>query len=469
MKNNIRFLSVLIALSLLFSGCTPSEPSESVPEESLTETELDVGTDDSLLLEYFESLSDGKAYFSAASKDRNTYNAPIILTAASESAEHLCDHSECDVPDAMNPNIINCKNRYAGGTVIGNYAYSVGITFEKWGDESTYKYKFYSTHLSDDKSGLAKQIDEMDIDIPYLDYVYRFCGNDLFFIPRPPSDNFPVRPTIAYRLDLSLYIGGEPAFVEYEGLTGSFNPLYTESDGRVYCVKTSDEEMLHYTGLYVFDPESKEPCALLENMDMLYKVQMYPGLGDSIVLYTLELSTECKKGYELWQYTIVESDGTVKYKKTLRAREVLDFAVAGDSIYALMNLESGPKVLNSGNYTFYDYTGSRVYEAPLFDGEFKSVWRDTDCVIYGYTMFNIASKKSAGGASVPIYNYAITETLFDGFVISSMKYTDKRLAHTYILFDVSGDDIAVRYVKGNDSSGISVKTSYSNGMSYFGW
>ena len=469
MKNKIRFLSVLIALSLLFSGCTPSEPSESVPEESLTETELDVGTDDSRLLEYFESLSDGKAYFSAASKDRKTYNAPIVLTAYSESAEHLCDHSECNVPDATNPNIINCKNRYAGGTVIGNYAYSVGITFEKWGDESTYKYKFCSTHLSDDKSGLAKQIDEMDIDIPYLDYVYRFCGNDLFFIPRLPSDNFPVRPTIAYRLDLSSYIGGSPAFVEYEGFTGAFSPLYTEPDGRVYCVKTSDEEMLHYTGLYVFDPEGKEPCALLENMDMLYKVQMYPGLGDSIVLYTLELSTECKKGYELWQYTIVESDGTVKYQKTLRAREVLDFAVSGDSIYALLNLESEPRVLNSGSYTFYDHTGSRVYEAPLFEGEFECVWQDIDCVIYGYTMFNLASKKSAGGASVPIYNYAITETLFDGFVISSMKYTDKRLAHTYILFDVSGDEIAVRYVKGNDSSGISVKTSYSNGMSYFGW
>jgi len=174
-------------------------------------------------------------------------------------------------------------------------------------------------------------------------------------------------------------------------------------------------------------------------------------------------------GYELWQYTILESNGTVKYKNTLRAREVLDFAVSGDSIYALLNLESEPRVLNSGSYTFYDYTGSRVYEAPLFEGEFECVWQDTDCVIYGYTMFNMASKNSAGGASVPTYNYAITETLFDGFVISSMKYTDKRLDHTYILFDVSGEELTVRYVKGNDSSGISVKTSYSNGMSYFGW
>lgn len=469
MKNKVRLFAALITISLLFSGCITVEPSESTPEESLTEPKLDVGTDDSRLLEYFESLSDGKAYFSAASKDRKTYNAPIIITADSESAEHLCDHSECNAPDAMNPNIINCKNRYAGGMVIGNYAYSVGIAFEKWGDENTYAYQLYRTHLSDDKSGLAKQIDEIDIEIPYIDYVYRFFGNDLFFIPKLPSDNFPVRPTTAYRLDLSSYIGGAPAFVEYEGFTGAFSPLYTDPDGRVYCIKTSNEEMLHYTGLYVFDPESKEPRALLENLDMLYKVQVYPGLGDSIVLYTLELSTECKMGYELWQYTILESNGTVKYKKTLRAREVLDFAVAGDSIYALLNLESEPRVLNSGSYTFYDYTGSKVYKAPLFEGEFECVWQDTDCVIYGYTMFNMASKNSAGGASVPIYNYAITETLFDGFVISSMKYTDKRLAHTYILFDVSEDDIAVRYIKGNDSSGISVKTSYSNGMSYFGW
>jgi len=469
MKNKVKLFAALITLSLLLSGCISAEPIESIPEESSTEPEFNVGTDDFHLLEYFKSLSDGKAYFSAASKDRKTYNAPIIITADSESAEHLCDHSECNVPDAMNPNIINCKNRYAGGTVIGEYAYSVGIAYEIWGDESTYGYKLYRTYLSDDKSGLAKQIEEIDIDIPYLDYVYRFCGNELFFIPRPPSDNFPVRPTTAYRLDLSSYIGGAPAFVEYEGFTGSFNPLYTDSDGRVYCVKTSDEEMLHYTGLYVFEPEGKELRALLENMDMLYKVQVYPGLGDSIVLYTLELSTECKMGYELWQYTILESNGTVKYKNTLRAREVLDFAVSGDSIYALLNLESEPRVLNSGSYTFYDYTGSRVYEAPLFEGEFECVWQDTDCVIYGYTMFNMASKNSAGGASVPTYNYAITETLFDGFVISSMKYTDKRLDHTYILFDVSGEELTVRYVKGNDSSGISVKTSYSNGMSYFGW
>ena len=469
MKNNIKFFTILITFSLLFSGCITAEPSESTPEESLTEPQLEVGTDDTRLLEYFEKASDGKAYFSASSKDRKTYNAPIILTADSESAEHLCDHSECNESDVTNPNIINCKNKYAGGTVIGDYAYSVGLTFEKWGDENTYAYQLCRTHLSDDKLGLAKQIDEIDIEIPYLDYMYRFCGNDLFFIPKQPTDNFSVRPTVAYRLDLSSYIGGVPAFVEYEGFTGSFNPLYTDPDGRVYCVKTSDEEMLHYTGLFVFEPEGKEPRALLENMDMLYKVQVYPGLGDSLVLYTLELSTECKKGYELWQYTIVETEGTDKYKKTLRAREVLDFAVSGDSIYALMNLESEPKVLNSGNYTFYDYTGSRVYEAPLFEGEFECVWQDTDCVIYGYTMFNMASKKSAGGASVPIYNYAITETFFDGFVISSMKYTDKRLDHTYILFDVSGDDIAVRYVKGNDSSGIAVKQSYSNGMSYFGW
>ena len=468
MKNKIRFLTIFITLSLFLSGCVPAEPIESIPEESSAETELDVGTDDSRLLEYFESLSDGKAYFSASSKDRKAYNAPIILTADSESADHLCDHSECNVPDPTNPNIINCKNRYAGGTVIGDYAYSVGIIFEKWGDESTYEYKLCRTHLSDNKVGLAKQIDEMDIDIPYLDYVYSFCGNDLFLIPRLPYDNFPIRPTTAYRIDLYSYEGGALAFVEYEGLTDAYIPLYTESDGRVFCAKKSDNEMLHYTGLYVFEPNCQAPRALLENMDMLYKVQVYPGLGDSIVLYTLELSSECKIGYELWQYTVVEANGVVKYKKTLRAREVLDFAVSGDSIYILMNLESQPRVLEGGNYTFYDYTGSKVYKAPLFEGEFECVWHDTDCVIYGYSMFNMASKNSAGGASVPTYNYAITETLFDGFVISCMKYTGKRLDHTYILFDVSGEELAVRCVKGGTSSGISVKQSYSNGMSYFG-
>ena len=66
MKNNIKFFTILITFSLLFSGCITAEPSESMPKESLTEPQWDVGTDDTRLLEDFEKASDGKAYFSAS-------------------------------------------------------------------------------------------------------------------------------------------------------------------------------------------------------------------------------------------------------------------------------------------------------------------------------------------------------------------------------------------------------------------
>ena len=200
---------------------------------------------------------------------------------------------------------------------------------------------------------------------------------------------------------------------------------------------------------------------------MYYTCDAYPGEGDSVNLYFLESNKNCIRGYDLCRYSFSETSNNVVCDKTVRARNVLDFAICGGKIYAFINDPDAERTVKTDSATFFDYNGSKLYSASIIDGDFECVWQNEEYVIYGYSEYNVASKKNPAGIPLPAHYSAIIQSDFNGMIVPAIKEKDGGFIHTYILFDTTSGNVNVRYAEGNKAEGVFFYSFAKNNHSFF--
>ena len=270
-------------------------------------------------------------------------------------------------------------------------------------------------------------------------------------------------------MDVKNFVGDKPEVTEYRGFdSDAYEILYCDNDGNLYCAIKSQakEDRLkdHYTGICVFSPESEEPRMLIEDIEIRYYCEIYPGLGDSMLMFCLEKDESCVKGYDLCQYTFLETDEGVKCKRTVRERDVLEFTISGDNIYLMKNTAEEPvrftfipEGKHPDKFHYTDYSETKLYSAPLLDGEFECIWQDDRYNIFGYSEFNSVDVDIGIPGSFasrgPSNCAAMTQVNMDGFLIRTVQITEDGLVPYYILFDVSGEKLSTRYIQGSRETG----------------
>ena len=443
----IKKLLALVLCVLLLVSCKPASHGSESSHNSSIPPAAEEPLDDAKLNEYLDRVLEDKAYFVGENRSAPGLT-PTLLTF--DSTRILCDHSDCSMGD-------NDSSMCSAGTMkcvaAGGYVYayqSSSLTGEKY-------LRIWRFDLSDISSNTLEYIllDGIESEKYYItDY-----EKDFWIIDREGIE--PTR-----RLELDKFNSESPEYIEYPGLTKEYRVLYCDTSGRAYCTKWSNKESIG-NGFYVFEPDKNVYTTLSEDVEMYYTCDVYPGEGDSVTLYFLESNESCIRGYDLCQYSFSETANGVVCDKIVRTRNVLDFAICGGKIYALINDPDDERTVKTDSATFFDYSGSKLYSAPIIAGDFECVWQNEEYVIYGYSEYNVASKKNSVGMPLPTHYSAIIQSNFNGMIIPAIKEKEGRFIHTYILFDTTGGNVNVRYAEGNKAEGVFFYSFAKNNHSFF--
>ena len=443
----IKKLLALVLCVLLLASCKPaSHGIESSPDSSIPPA-AEEPLDDAKLNEYLDRVLEDKAYFVGENRSAPGLT-PTLLTF--DSTRLLCDHSDCGMGD---------NNGSVCGAGIGKCVAAGGYVY-------TYQ---NSEKLTGEKYLRIWRFDSSDISSNTLEYILlEGMESEKYYITAYEKDFWIIDRegiTPTRRLELDKFNSESPEYIEYPGLTKEYKVLYCDSVGRAYCTKWSNKEGMG-KGFYVFYPNKAEYTTLLEDVEMYYSCDAYPGEGDSVNLYFLESNDSCVFRYDLCQYSFSETATGIDYNKSVRARNVLDFSICGGKIYAFINDPDAERAVKTESATFYDCTGSKLYSAPILAGDFKCVWQNEEYVIYGYSEYNVASKKNAVGMPLPAHYSAIIQSDFNGMIVPAIKEKEGGFIHTYILFDTTSGNVNVRFAEGNKAEGVFFYSFAKNNHSF---